>query len=80
MDGWVMQTDLGERLRQADIDALLDEVSRCKGIAVNVSGRETLVSHVEEDKVLLGLQWWLFKSVSPSQTRLSAIQVQLHPP
>ncbi len=52
-----MQTDLGERLRQADIDALLDKVSGCEGITVNISGCEPLVCHVKEDKVLLGLQY-----------------------
>lgn len=44
---------LGETLAQGNVVALLNEVTRGKGIAVGVTAGEALVSHVEEGKVAL---------------------------
>lgn len=46
---------LGERSREAYVVALLDEEADWEGILVGVTGREALVSHVEEGVVLARL-------------------------
>lgn len=42
---------LGERLRDTELEALLDEISDCPGVSSQVARSETLVRAVEEGKV-----------------------------
>ena len=55
-DALAVQTHvLGKRLGQADVVALGDEVAHGEGVLVDVARGETLVGHVEEGEVTLGL-------------------------
>ena len=45
---------LGERLSNAELEALLDEIANCPGVVLEVPGRKTLVGAVEEREMLLG--------------------------
>lgn len=52
----LMMSDLGERLTEDDLVTLLNKVSYGKSITDNVTRSETLVSHVEQGKMLLCLE------------------------
>lgn len=52
----MIDTHLGERLTEDDLVTLLNKVSYGKSVTDNVARCETLVSHVEQGKMLLGFE------------------------